>query len=175
MIFFSLRNVIIGVAQFRAATRQRAGNNSNQANDEADRISTGSGISLDSQNLSQLKSGQQAIRLHSSATLSPQSISNDCNPNGKSQSDSEAATASNLPTRISSSSDIGYGSMQDQKVLSDPDIDGVDVEYQPGSEKAKTAKFWGKMGQSLDQWVSCLLFEKIKIKFFNQIKSFFWI
>jgi hypothetical protein len=143
------------VAQFRTATRHR-----HAGSDETDRISTGSGVSVDSHNLlSQVAQTQSnSARLHSSATLSPQSVPNEINPTSKSQSDSEVTSASNanIPTRISSSSDIGYGSMHEQKVSSESDIIGDgEVEYPSSSDRQenKTAKFWGKMGQSLDQWV----------------------
>lgn len=120
--------------------------------DEGDRTSTGSGISLDSQVQTTRLALNTAGRVHSSpTTLSPQGVSHpdiSANVNCKSQSDSEVANVSSpsaIPTRISSSSDIGYGSMQ--KVSTD-DITNAEG---PTETQAKAAKFWGRMGSSLDQ------------------------
>jgi len=145
------RNVILGVAQFRTATRHRHGTS------DEDRISTGSGVSIDSQNISQVL-GSQAGRLQTSGCLSPKSTAAEKNASGKSQSDSEVTNASTvtIPTRISSSSDVGYGSMSEQKMSSENDIVGEpEMEYPSSTERQpnKTARFLGKMGQSLDQWV----------------------
>lgn len=153
----------MGVAQFRAAGKQYHIKNRgqlSQSTDDVDRISTGSGTSLESQNQ------MHKINTKSSPTISslnPQganAVNVSSYNNGKSQSDSETASVAttSVPTRISSSSDIGYGSMTEQKPPSDTDVDDRETEETEGIQhqnprSAKSAKFWGQMGRSLDQWV----------------------
>lgn len=161
---FSFRNVIVGVAQFRAAGKQYCIRNRrqiSQSTDDVDRISTGSGASLDSQN--QLHNRNLNTKTSPTITaINPQggNSASLAYTNGKSQSDSESVSVAttSVPTRISSSSDIGYGSMTEQKPPSDTDVDDrevdeADISQQLNQKSAKTAKFWGQMGRSLDQWV----------------------
>lgn len=166
-LYFFLRNVIVGVAQFRAAGKQHHIRNRrqiSQSTDEVDRISTGSGASLDSQ---QNQAHNRNLHSKTSPTisaLSPQtaiaaSISSSYN-NGKSQDDSETPSVATtaVPTRISSSSDIGYGSMTEQKPPSETELDerepdDNDVPSNSNQKAVRSAKFWGQMGRSLDQWV----------------------
>lgn len=156
----------MGVAQFRAAGKQYCIRNRrqiSQSTDDVDRISTGSGASLDSQN--QIHVHQRNLNTKTSPTITainPQGGNSAtlAYTNGKSQSDSESVSVAttSVPTRISSSSDIGYGSMTEQKPPSDTDVDDreideAEISQQLNQKSAKTAKFWGQMGRSLDQWV----------------------
>jgi len=162
MVVFLNRNVIVGVAQFKTAGRQhhiKTGRIS-LSTDEVDQISTGSGGSVDSQNqTASSKFSQASKKLTSSCTISPQDNTTTTNPEvdatpaSKSQSDSETSTGAAMPTRISSSSDIGYGSMTGEQKL-------------PNGEEKDRSKIWGKMGHSFDQLV------KSGISSFSNIAAF---
>jgi len=125
--------VIVGVAQFRAAGRRSRRLSLSTTTDEVDRLSTGSGGSIESQ--------PQKVFGASTAgnMLSPSSAT-------------EKSSVSVSSARASASSDIGYVSMPEQeqpaggKTISDETDEGKLPEE-------GLNKFWGKMGQSFDSWV----------------------